>query len=383
MTFQTVKLQTVAQVKENPNLTKLDVIEFDNGYVTVASKGKYSVGDTAWIIPADSVLTDEVRDALELKENRVKAIKIRGVVCDCVAIPAKAAPESIALAVATAGVPEDVGECLCITKYRSAPIEDRPEQRRNPRKNDAADTRGQEADRTSKFKDFTVNYDIKNVRHFPFEFDSNEQVVVTEKVHGSWFQVCATPLGMFVTSKGLAGKGIAFNDEASNLWTRAVLAHEGVRGLVFHFVEAAAKLGFQMVAILGEVYGKENGKGVQDLTYGKNSPDIVVFDIAVGNNADDMIYLTPRTVEIFCDAHGVPRVPVVYRGDYDPAVIEAVTKGRSIIDPSQIREGVVIRSATGARSYHLPGGRKILKSINPAYLARGKSKDGEEPTESQ
>lgn len=381
--FQTVLLLACTNVEPIEGADKIEKVSFGE-FTTVATKTKFSKGLRAYVIPADSVLPDELRDRLGLKDNRVKAVKIKGVTCDCVAMTladltiAEGQQLGLMDASDSPSYAPDAGGVLGVTKYRTPAIYEPQRSKKFP----AADTRGQEAGRTKKYRNYTLDFDVKNIKHFPDEFGGVD-VVVTEKVHGSWGQVCVTPEGGFATSKGLAGKGVAFDvdvPEGDNIWTQVLLL-PGIQQLMGHLVEKCIPLGFRFVSVLFEVFGK----GVQDLTY--EVPDgqkgYMVFDIAVGTSNENFIYLDTATVQAYCRAHGLLYAPVVYQGPFNMDAIKAVTTGNSVIAPRQIREGVVIRPAFERKSVRLPGNRAILKSINPAYLTRGTSPGGEEPTERQ
>lgn len=110
-----------------------------------------------------------------------------------------------------------------------------------------------------------------------------------------------------------------------------------------------------------------HNSGVQDLTYGLDDRDLYVYDLAING-----VYQNPVIMKAFCAAQGLKTVPILYEGPYDPHRLSEWTEGHSTICPTQIREGCVVKpqeETTGRM------GRKVLKSISPAYLLR---KDGTE-----
>jgi RNA ligase (TIGR02306 family) len=123
---------------------------------------------------------------------------------------------------------------------------------------------------------------------------------------------------------------------------------------------------FKKIALLGEIFGK----GVQDLHYGMDKPAFRVFDICV-----DDTYCNSVEFSILATVLGVSTVPRVYTGPFDLTALEAVRDGETMLGGANIREGIVVRSATEAR--HEIHGRKICKMISPDYLTR-KSKDATE-----
>lgn len=111
------------------------------------------------------------------------------------------------------------------------------------------------------------------------------------------------------------------------------------------------------------VYGEVYGKGIQDLTYGLNDIDLIIFDIKYKGQ-----YLPWETVKLLCNKWGLKTVPELYIGHWDNELLNKYTNGKSIIYPKQIREGCVIKMADESKDMRI--GRKILKSISVDYLTR-------------
>jgi hypothetical protein len=64
-------------------------------------------------------------------------------------------------------------------------------------------------------------------------------------------------------------------------------------------------------------------------------------------------------------------VPILYVGPFDIAKVKELTKGNSILAPSQkVREGVVVKSIENQECYI---GRKMLKFISDEYLLKDQS----------
>jgi hypothetical protein len=111
---------------------------------------------------------------------------------------------------------------------------------------------------------------------------------------------------------------------------------------------------------------------VQDLTYGTSQPSFRVFDIMVGNSWLGWDVMVETAAGL-----GLETVPLAYRGPFDVAALEAVRDGKTMLGGTNIREGVVVKSAMEDRHpYH---GRKIAKMISPSYLLRS-SKNATEYT---
>ena len=175
---------------------------------------------------------------------------------------------------------------------------------------------------------------------------------------------------IIVHSKGLGSQGLAFKNNTANdgnLYVRTLRALLDA-GFEDQLKELQDLTQFKKIALVGEIFGK----GVQDLHYGMDKPAFRVFDICV----DDK-YINDVEFSLAATMLGVDMVPVVYIGPFDLAALETVRDGKTMLGGANIREGIVVRSATEAR--HEIHGRKICKMISLDYLTR-KSKDATEYT---
>ena len=111
-------------------------------------------------------------------------------------------------------------------------------------------------------------------------------------------------------------------------------------------------------------FGEIIGNGVQDLIYGLKGRDLYIFDIKDTMSGK---FLDWRHLCHFCASLGLKTVPVIEQGIFDEKKLASFTSGKSLICPSQIREGVVCRPVRETTSYI---GRHIFKSISPEYLLR-------------
>lgn len=209
--------------------------------------------------------------------------------------------------------------------------------------------------------------EVENALNHPDVFAPGEQVVVTEKVHGSCLLLTVTGAGdIRVSSKGMGSKRLALKESDKNAYWRAVRTwrlHDAAFALT-------RTLSVDKVALFGEVYGK----GIQDLTYGKQSRNdvgFVAFDIAVEDRYG-VRWLPSAAVDKHLANHGIPRAPVLYEGPFDAGRIREMATGREQVSGKEahLREGVVIRPAEERFSDSLRG-RAILKYVSDEYLTRG------------
>jgi len=214
-------------------------------------------------------------------------------------------------------------------------------------------------------------FDFESIQTLPDLFEAGEPVVATEKAHGTFAQIGYVPgLGhpecfaggdIYVSSKGMGNKGLAFKDSEANrgnLYVRALRGALG-EGLADRLRALSEAQGGQPVRLFGEIFGT----GVQDLHYGFKEPVLRLFDVMIGDE-----FLTPEAMVTVAASLGLAVLPTLYEGPFDLAALQQVRDGKSVIGGDHIREGIVIRSATGAK--HAVHGRKIGKWVSPAYLLR-------------
>lgn len=345
-------------IEPHDNADALEIARVGD-YRSIVRKGQFTTGELVAYIPEQSVLPEGLLDELGLRGklagkegNRVKAIKLRGVLSQGLVYPARAGWV----------VGQDVAGELGVHKWEPPA----------PPAHMNGVVYGAGLDRC-------MRYDIENFKAYPEVLVAGEAVVFTEKIHGTWCQIGYLPPAMIddqghlvVSSKGLASKGLAFRPDAAenvdNLYLRVARGLQVDRKISEVFVaELAAE---QPIFVLGEVFGA----GVQDLAYGakpdaSGTPGFRVFDIHVGRPGQGS-YLGDEALERACAALGLPRVPVLYRGPFSREVMQAHTDGKETVTGKgiHIREGIVVRPCVERRDPEL--GRVQLKSVSEKYLLR-------------
>ncbi|MEU8528754.1 MULTISPECIES: RNA ligase (ATP) [Streptomyces] len=341
----------VLAVHPHPNADALELAQVGL-YRAVVAKGAYRTGDVAVYIPEQAVLPAGLIEELGLTgrlagraSDRVKAVRLRGELSQGIVCRPKALADVDLVAAATEG--RDFAERLGISKW-APPI---------------PTTMDGDVEQAPDLLPWT---DIENIQRYPDIFEPGEPVVLTEKLHGTACLVTyfAEDGRVQVSSKGFGAKGLALKEDPRNLYWRAVLGH-GVPAVAAALAE---RLGARRVGVFGEVYGA----GVQDLAYGANSRTeegvgYAVFDVSAEIDGA-VVWLDPA--QVLQDGE-LPLVPRLYTGPYDVERVLELSSGRETVSGKELhlREGVVIRSATGRYS-PVVGGRAIAKSVSPAYLTR-------------
>ena len=116
------------------------------------------------------------------------------------------------------------------------------------------------------------------------------------------------------------------------------------------------------------VFSEAIGPGVKKLHYGAGSPVARAFDIRVEETWIDEDHKDELLKSVRLD-----RVPILWRGRFDPEVVETYRQGNTTLGGSHIREGVVI-TAVGDQSKRTTdlgdSIRPILKAHSDAFLKK-------------
>ena len=178
-------------IEPHDNADALEIARVGD-YRSIVRKGQFQSGELVAYIPEQSVLPDALLDELGLRGklagkdgNRVKAIKLRGVLSQGLVYRARPGWE----------LGQEVAALLGVSKWEPPP----------PPAHMSGVCYGAGPDRC-------VKYDIENFKAYPEVLVPGEAVVFTEKIHGTWCQIGYLPPSMIddqghlvVSSKGLAG----------------------------------------------------------------------------------------------------------------------------------------------------------------------------------
>lgn len=363
-------------IEEHPNADLLEIARVGD-YRSIVMKGQYKTGDLGVYIPEQAICPAWLVERLGLvgklagaAKNRVKAIKLRGILSQGLIYPVE--PENddfnshiLGVTCNKVGVEEGhvVTDILGIVKYE--PV--------------IPTSMSGEVEGAS---GCTIKYDIENIKKYPDIIPAGENVSVTEKLHGTWCCFGSHPDAPYVvTSKGLSSRGLIFQinteNTEKNLYVKTL---EGTRDkdgynlidrfhLMLNVITGNPMLPFY---ILGEIFGR----GVQDLHYGLQSPSFRVFDVYIGEPGQGR-YLDPVELSDYMYELGAEMVPVLFTGPFSADKIEELTNGEETISPGSdviepggmhMREGIVIKPLIGRNDEEL--GRVILKSVSEDYLLR-------------
>lgn len=331
-----VPVTEITDVKSHPNADRLE-LAIIGGWQVVVGKGSYQPGDHVVYVPPDAVIPVEWSDKWEvtkyLSNGRVRCAKLRG-------------EPSFGFTVSPSHLPsgdyvvgDNVAEVFGITKY-DPPIVYRG------------------ADSMSQHPLFVKYTEIENMRSFPSVIADGEEVVATEKIHGTNCRI-----GLIEGERMAGSMNVRLKQpedpKASWYWMPFTLPGVG------DMLEALGRLHRQVI-LFGETYGR-----VQKLRYGlENGIAFRAFDLLC-----DGKYVGWDAFEEICRAYGVETVPLLYRGPFSLDQAKALSEGKTMLGGGHIREGVVIKPIQERVDPTV--GRVMLKFVSDAYLLSGK----DEPVE--
>lgn len=347
-----VEICKVNKIEKHPNADKLSIITI-KGWRCIVGLDQYKEGDLVIFCPPDSIIPTNLIEKYKLeflkKNGRVGTIKLRGEISQGLILDV---PEDYKL---NEGM--NVAEMLGITKYEV------PEPAINQ-------SQGQVTKKKLNplFDKYT---DIENFKHFSDMFLEGEEVIISEKIHGSNFRVGNLPRpknNLWNIIMFLFGKKYEFVYGSHTVQKKKYSLHKGFYKEDIWY-EMVKKYNLDKIIptdyiIYGEIYGE----GIQDLTYGIKGRDLIIFDIKYKNK-----YLDWCDVVSFCIQYNLPYVPVLFEGQYTYDTLKLCTDGKSLRCSEQIREGCVIKPKIENEKYEYKGrifGRKILKNLSEEYLLR-------------
>ena len=345
----------ITEIIAHPNADKLEIATV-KGWQCIIQKDSYKINDLIIFIQPDTIVPESLIKQFNLKflrkNGRVGVVKLRGIVSYGLIID-----NGLGLVEGS-----EVSSILGLTKYEQQ---------------DVYESSPMSGIRQTSKKKLNPNFfkycDIENAKNYPDLFTTEDEIVVTEKVHGAnarygWLKRKQSNWFDMIWAKIFGEYEFVYGSR--NVQISSNLNYKGFYGEDV-YGKAAKKLNLQTCLkqypdyeFFGEVYGPK----IQDLHYGAKEVGVIFFDIKDTNTGKYLDY--DEFYEVMRKTF-LPSVPVFYRGKFDKDLILSMATGTSAIaygnNLKQIREGVVVKTTKEKTSVI---GRTLVKFINPEYLIR-------------
>jgi RNA ligase (TIGR02306 family) len=324
------------ELEKHPNADTLSIAHVkETGWQCVVRTDDFAGKTKAIYFPIDALVSPSFPEFKFLDKNgkgkpqRIKTIRLRDVLSQGLLIPAD---ENLP-------VGEDFTEHFNVQRYEP-PI--------------PACMSGDNVQEPSAFTKYT---NIENYKNYPDVFVEGDNVIITEKIHGTngrWAFVNENDnLTYMVGSHKTAKK-----PDGETIYAQLAVQYgveEKLKTLVERFQPK------RNLIIFGEVFGWK----IQDLNYGckLNERQIRIFDFLL----DDQYQSWDTLVEI-SDIIGIPTVPLLYRGPYSLSTAMSLRDGPTTLGQEHMREGAVVKADPEAWCRVV--GRKIIKFVSDEYLLR-------------
>lgn len=331
-----VPVVRIGKIGKHPNADTLSITQAD-GFPVIFRTGDFNTGDLAIYVPVDSLLPlDNPAFRFLAKAeptpgsyHRLKALRLRGIFSRGLLVTFSVPVDQGVPAESFLGM--NMAESLGIKKWEpELPVTMNSEQLSDP--------------------GFAPKYGVEHYERFKHFFQPDDEVLVTEKIHGT-----NARFGWYKDEFWVGSHNSWRKRDDRNVWWQVAAQYD---------LENRLKTVPGLI-----VYGEVFGHKIQDLAYGckTNERQFRVFDIFDTNNG---YWLSPQQVYDFCADQGLETVPMFYRGPYTPEAFEHLKDGPSTFDPKQIREGFVIRLRTPRHYEYLGTAHVVLKSVGEEYLLR-------------
>lgn len=322
--FSTVALSTIDKLEKHPDADSLDIVEVD-GCPAIVRRGDFKAGETVVYIPFDMVIPGSEDFDEVFRGKRVKPVRLRGIFSMAVVLKNKWGFKE----------GDDIGAALGIVKWEPS-----AEKLINPKT-------GVPFDEAPPPPGVSVSkYDLESLRKYQGLLTLGEEVVITEKIHGTNAKFCLTDGKLYVGSR--------------SHWLKE--ENGGMYWEVAKQYDLATKLqDYPDMVLFGEIYGQVQ-KGYQ---YGidKGKFELAAFD---AYNARVNRFLHWTEFENVMGAADIPTTPLLYKGPWlGFQAHEHLAEGASMYG-GNIREGYVVKPVV--ERYELRLGRVSLKLHGQGYL---------------
>lgn len=341
-TWKVSKEEVVIQPHYNADLLEIAIVGENQ---LVVQKGSYRTGDVIIFAAEKSLLPPPIAVNYQPHlrgegKNRVGTVRLRGEYSCGVVISeedAKAAllslgkGEEALAALDAAAVGEDIADLLNIEQY-VAPI--------------PAELRGAAAPRPP--TRFWRSHDCLHFATLSRHFEEGEEVLVTEKIHGSQGVFFRSREGEeYVSTKGLSKDDIVLLEEGGGAYWEAARNERLFEKLAESYPDQDAQIFAEVFPVPGS------------FKYGADKRTLRIFRVNLSNyelSYDD----APEWIKEMW-------VPITYRGPLNSATVRDLAKGRETVSGKEIhiKEGIVVTPMPPRRTQ--AGETLYAKIVNPKF----------------
>jgi RNA ligase (TIGR02306 family) len=363
-----VEVVKIDRIEEHPNADRME-LAFVGGYQVCIQKDSFVYGDLAVYIPVDSILPETLEahifganSKVKLNKHRVRAIKLRGAMSQGMLVDIDSMQCYLDWSTKRHWpVDKDVTDLLNISKYQP------------PVKVPRAMTGGKQAPKRHCHPDFSKYTDIGHLKKYWNAFTEGENIIITEKIHGTNFR-CGwlpyVPRTFWQKVKKIFGRNLkwefVYGSHNVQLMDGGKKTKDAFADNVYARVVKSNKLKSKIP--MGQLWhGEIFGAGIQKgYEYGRqHRVDVAFMDIK-----DVMLneYFDFHAMVEQVEAVGEQVVPYLLTVFNKKDILTSLNlPGRvSLVDGKTTPvEGFVIRRDHSEKFY---GGRLILKLLSDKYL---------------
>lgn len=357
----------IEKVEHHPYADALDIATVLGDYPVITKRDEYKVGDKAGYLPIDTIVPDveqfyflcpKAYEKMVDENNMIvdkpvgpryllgsvperyrtlKAKKLRGIYSQGMLVPLHYYFDAAAAAMVQPGFSlvdlaqlkkweEDEEENVSVKKTRGTNAEKAPAGWAIP------------------------HYDVDGIRKYLEALAPGEEIVLTEKVHGSNAAFCHDGERLWVKSRNFYKRM-----DPNDMWWDVAIRYD---------LENKLKAYPNMV-FFGEVYGQVKGfRYDTTIEHGELLTKVRFFDIF---DVKKMRYLDYDPFVVMVSEVGLDLMPELYRGPWtNRADIYSYAEGASTLNPKHIREGFVLRTVKERYEPKLDG-RLQLKLVGEGY----------------
>jgi RNA ligase (TIGR02306 family) len=335
----------IDSVVNHPNADRLDLCKV-GGWQVLSKRDLYKTGDLAIYFEIDSWIPHELDPSLTKEGHepkvyngvlgqRLRTVKLRGELSQGLLIPLNFGLGGLPLELVDVQEGEDLTELLGIQKWEMEIPAQLAGQTKAPFPSQFPKT---DQERVQNLSTMIELYRLGAVERFYIQEKLEGSSMTCYLIDGN-FGVCSRNLDLIET-------------EGNTFWqvARELDIENKMRNL----------FGEQNIAIQGELIGP----AIQGNIYKLAKPTMRVFDIV-----DTQGKLCPGMLTSYCDYMGLETVPnlgVIQTNDPEFSIegLLKIAEGKSILNPSQEREGIVLK--------HYLDGNVSFKAISNRYLEKQK-----------